>query len=149
MFWSDARRGPLLLLLFVAFLGLGMYNAHVSMNVVFGYRDCIDDPERWEGATLIFPLWEVSRIVGPNHFEISKVIRDVPVEGDSSDLHVGSTISIVGTFRKADRAVVETKRELHVLRKWKERLGFLGFGLVCVAAPFFFRWRQGRVEERG
>ncbi len=149
MFWSDARRWPMLLLLFLAFLGLGMYNAYISMNVVFGYRDCLEDPERWEGATLIFPLWEVSRIVGPDRFEISKVIRDVPVEGDSRDLKVGSTISIVGTFRKADVVVVEKQRELHVLRVWKERLGILGFGLVCIATPLFFRWRNGRVEERG
>lgn len=149
MFWSDARRLPLLLLLMVSALGLGLYNAHVSMNIVFGYRDCLEDPQRWEGAKLVFPLWEVTRILGPDRFEISKVIRDVPVQGDSRDLSVGSTISILGHFRGKDLVVVEEQRELHLLRAWKERLGILGFVLVSFAAPSFFRWKQGRLWERG
>lgn len=146
--WSDTHRRTKAAILVGVILLLGAYNAYISMVVVFGYRDCLEDPVRWDGAKVVFPLWEVTRIDGPDRYAVSKVLKDVPVEGDTSPLHVGSTVSIEGHFRGSDHVVIEDVREIHVLRDWKERLGVLGTIVVILLAPLGFRWRQGRLTER-
>jgi hypothetical protein len=129
-------------------LGLGAYYAYVAANLEAGWRWCLEDPVGRDGATLVFPLWTVTRIDGPDRYAISKIIKDIPVRGDTGPLKVGTTVSIVGTFDAADTVVVEEVREIHTLRPYKEALGVLGVVLVVIAAPFFFRVRGGRVVER-
>ena len=102
-----------------------------------------------DGRELRFSLWEVMRIDGPDRFEMSKVIQDVPVEADTTDLHVGDTVSVVGRFRASDQTVVAEVLENHQNRRYKEALGWVGFALSVIAAPFGFRWRDGRLWERG
>lgn len=147
--WADTGRGAKMAGLGVLLALLGAYHAWVSMTVVFGYRDCLEDPARFDGTLLVLPLWEVTRIDGPHRYAASKVLKDIPIEGDTSPLHVGSTVSVKGRFRAADAVVVEEQRELHVLRDWKERLGIFGFLVMAAAAPFFFRFREWRLVERG
>ena len=145
--WSDGRRPLKIAALLAALLILGAIHAWVSMAVVFGYRDCVEAAQAADGARLVFPLWEVTRIDGPDRYAASKVLKDVPIVGDTADLRVGMTVSIEGTFRAADLAVVERRREIHHLRPWKEGLGLLGFAAAVALAPRFFGWRAGRVRE--
>ena len=145
MFWSDDHRAQKISGLLIALLALGAYHAWVSMEVVFGYQDCAAAPEASDGVTLIFPLWEVTRIDGPRRYAASKVHKDVPIEGDTAMLSVGMTISIQGRFRASDLTVVEERREIHWLRAWKERLGVAGFAVMAALAPLFFRVREGRI----
>ena len=114
-----------------------------------GYTRCLADPERWDGRLLRLPLWEVTAIVGPDRFEISKVFQGVPVRAPTAGMKVGDTVSVVGHFRAADGAIEAEVADVHHYRFWKELLGVLGAVLAVLAAPFGFRWRGGRLEERG
>lgn len=101
-----------------------------------------------DGRELRFSLWEVSRVEGPRRYVISRV-QEVPVEGDASRVAVGDTVSLVGRYRAADQVLIAEILEVHRWRSAKEALGWLGFALAVVAAPFGFRWRAGRLVERG
>lgn len=102
-----------------------------------------------DGRHLRFSLWQVSSIQGPDLYTLSKVVKDVRVTGDTSMLHVGDTVSVVGRYRAADQVVVAEITEVHRLRKWKERLGYLGIAASILAAPFGFRLRRWGLAERG
>ncbi|MFZ5480094.1 MAG: hypothetical protein ACOZNI_25235 [Myxococcota bacterium] len=130
-----------------ALLAMGGYYAWWATSVVRGYRWCVEDPVARDGSELVFPLWTVTE-VGAGRYEISKNVKDVPIAGDPAGLEVGDTVSVVGRFRASDLAVVEEVRELHVLRRWKEGLGVLGFVVLAIATPLAFRVRDGRLEER-
>jgi hypothetical protein len=39
--------------------------------------------------------------------------------------------------------------EIHRLRPWKKALGVLGLLGALGVAPLSFRWRAGRLEQRG
>jgi hypothetical protein len=146
--WSDAtrlRNGALALLLLCA---LGGWYAKLAMGLEIGWRQYTSDPDRYDGHQLTFPLWEVTGVPDAHHYLISKVVKDVPVEGDSSALHVGDTVSVIGDFSKAKWAVVERRIEVHTLRRWKEWLGIAGILVWGAAMPVLFRWRAGRLEER-
>lgn len=146
--FTDRHRGAKIALTLLVILGLGAYYAHVAATMQSGWRWCLEDPTARDGSTLIFPLWTVTAIDGPEAYQISKIISGVPVHGDATPLKVGDTVSLVGHF-DATRVVVEEEvREIHTLRRWKELLSVLGFLFVAVAAPFTFRIRGGRVEER-
>lgn len=148
MFSDQGRAGKILLALLLL-VGLGAWHAYASMTLDFGYRDCLEAPAESDGRTLIFPLWSVTRIDGPDRYAVSKILRDVPVQGDTSELKIGTTISIKGTFRASDLALVESEREIHVLRRWKEALGVVGLLVAAALTPLLFRWRGGYLVERG
>lgn len=128
---------------------LGGYYAWWAMQAQSGWRWAMADPAARDGATMVFPLWTVTRVVSDDRYEISKVVKDVPILGDARDLKAGDTVSVLGRFDAALPAVRAEVRELHVLRKYKEALGILGFVLVVIAAPFAFRFDRGRLVERG
>ena len=146
LFGDDARNAKIGVAT-ALMLAVGAYYAWIATTQVTGYRESV--AQHLDGQVLVFPLWDVTAIDGPDRYRISKVIRDVPMVGDATVLHVGDTISVMGAFRDADAAVVETAREIHILRRWKERLGVLGFLLAAAAAPVAFRIRNRRIEERG
>lgn len=129
--------------------GTGAYYAYLAIEVVVGYRDCVEAGAAEDGRMLAFPLWIVTRIDGPNHFAVSKVQRDVPVEGPTEGLFLGETVSVMGHYRASDARVVQEVREEHLLRKYKEALGIFGVVAAMIAMPFAFRIRDGRVVERG
>jgi hypothetical protein len=141
-----ARRVAVALVLVVA---LGGYYAWWALHLTSGYRWAMEDPISRDGAELVFPLWTVTAVSDPDHYAISKVVTGVPVVGDAHDLKVGDTVSVIGTFSGDDHAVHVTMRELHVLRRWKEALGYVGFAWVVIAAPFAFRVQGRRLVERG
>lgn len=101
-----------------------------------------------DGHQLTFPLWVVTGVPDADHFLISKVVKDVPVEGPSVGLHIGDTVSVVGDFSKAKWAVVQRVIEVHTLRRWKEALGVAGLLAWAVAMPILFVWRDRRLQER-
>jgi hypothetical protein len=113
-----------------------------------GWRWVNEAPEARDGAPLVFPLWTVTGIDGPDRYRISKVVRDVPVIGASAELEVGATVSVVSRFDASRRVAVEELREIHRWRWAKEALGVLGFAVIAAALPFVFRVRGGRLEER-
>lgn len=147
--FSDAARAAKMAAAVAILLALGGYYAYVASNLESGYRWCLEAPQERDGSTTVFPLWEVTRIDSPTRYAISKIVKDIPVEGDTTPLKVGDTVSLVGHFRAADLVVVEEVREIHVLRKYKEALGIAGLVAALVSAPFAFRVRGGRVVERG
>lgn len=147
--FSDDARGAKMAAVAALILALGGWYAHIAMNVETGYRWAMEAPAERDGAPLVFPLWEVTRVDDADHYAISKIVKDVPVEGDATGLKVGDTISVIAAFRARDAMAVEERRELHPLRKYKEALGVAGFALALLAAPFTFRFRDGRIVERG
>lgn len=146
--FGDDRRGLKLFAGFGVLLALGAYYTHIAVNLEAGWRWCMADPLARDGSRLVFPLWEVTGIEGPDRYRISKIVKDIPVVGDATALKLGDTVSVDGTFDGRARVVRERVREVHTLRPYKEALGMLGFVLSAAAAPFFFRWRAGRLRER-
>lgn len=149
MTWfGDDWRGVKLLAGLLVLVAMGAYYTHIAVNLQAGWRWCMADPVARDGSRLVFPLWEVTRIDGPDRYSISKIVKDIPVAGDARELEVGDTVSVDGTFDGKERLVRERFREVHHLRPHKEALGVLGFVLSALAAPFFFRWAGGRIRER-
>ena len=148
MIFADRGRGWRAAIAAVLALGLGGLYAWWALADAIGYRWCLEDAAGRDGQVLVFPLWTVTRVVDEGHYEISKVIKDVPIAGDATQLAAGDTVSVVGAFDGGDLAVHETVRELHPLRRWKEALGVLGFVFVAGAAPFAFRIEGRRLVER-
>lgn len=126
----------------------GAYYAQVAMNAEQGWRWCLDAPEARQNSLLIFPLWTVTSIEDDHHYTISKVVKDVPVDGDSAELRVGATVSVKADFDWNSGAPIarQTYLEIHYLRVWKERIGVLGFVIMALVLPWCFVWLRG---ERG
>jgi len=147
--WSDRYRALRILVGAALAIALGLTYAWQVQHAPEGWVAALAQGARADGHELRFSLWEVMRIDGPRRFEMSKVIRDVPVEADTEGLRVGDTVSVVGRYRASDQTVVAEILENHRNRRAKEVLGWLGFVLSVIAAPFGFRWREGRLWERG
>lgn len=139
------RVGVALLLL----AGMGVEYARWAMGAEHGWRWALEDPAGRDGAQMVFPLWEVTKIDGPDRYEISKVVSGIPLDGDARDLAVGDTVSVIGRFDASGPIVRVEARERHHLRRYKEMLGIVGLVLVAAWVPFAFRLREGRVVERG
>ena len=142
------KRGVQAALAVAALVALGGYYAHLAMGLEIGWRQCSSDPARWDGQELVFPLWVVTGVDDPRHYRISKVVKDVPVEGDSSGLAVGNTVSVIGNFRASKMVVEQSVIEVHHLRPYKEAIGVVGLLGAFVGIPLCFRWRHRRLEER-
>ncbi len=127
---------------------LGARYTWYASHLPFGWRACITEPARHDGRALIFPLYTVAEIQGPDRYRIRKVV-EVPVEGDTAGLAVGMSVSVQATFRAADAIAVEVSRTLHPWRKYKKLLGIVGLILAVLAAPLAFDWRAGRLITRG
>ena len=89
-----------------------------------------------------------AQIRGPALFEISKMVRDVPVVGDTRDLEPGMVVSVEGTFQAEGPQVLLDEIEIHRLRWAKKLLSILAMLGVLIGAPVTFRWHEGRLEER-
>lgn len=123
-----------------ALLGLGVQYAHVAMTAEQGWRWCLEAPVERQGARVLFPLWTVTKVVDPGRYEVSKVVADVPVAGDSTQVHVGDTVSVDAVFdwnggQPVARVVT---LQLHPLRPWKEALGVVGFLVLSALLPWCF-----------
>ncbi|GDX80228.1 hypothetical protein LBMAG42_20390 [Deltaproteobacteria bacterium] len=147
--WSDRTRVRNGLVALGGLMLLGGWYAKLAMGLEIGWRQYTADPARYDGHQLTFPLWVVTGVPDADHYLISKVVKDVPVEGPSVGLHVGDTVSVIGDFSKEKWAVVQRVIEVHTLRRWKEALGVAGLLAWAVAMPLLFAWRGGRLEERG
>lgn len=148
MVWGDVSRLRNGLVATALLAALGGWYAHLAMQKEVGWREYTSDPARYDGHPLTFPLWVVTRVVDARHYEISKVVKDVPIEGDTRQLSVGDTVSVVADYSAARNIGVARIVEVHHLRPWKEGLGVAGVLTWLVVVPFLFRWRAGRVEER-
>ncbi|MSQ03963.1 MAG: hypothetical protein EXR71_19085 [Myxococcales bacterium] len=149
MLWTDGVRMRNAAVAVAGLVLLGAWYAHRAMGLEIGWREYSSDPEKYDGAPLTFPLWSVTRIVDARHYEISKVVKDVPVEGDATRLDVGDAVSVVADFSASKHVAVARIVELHPLRPWKEGLGVAGIFAWFLAMPFLYRIRGRRVEERG
>jgi len=149
MLWADTRRTVLAALVVVYLAALGGWYAHLAMGLEIGWREYTSVPARYDGHRLSFPLWTVTRVVADDRYEISKVVKDIPVEGDATVLHVGDTVSVVARFEAQRTVAVEESREIHHLRVWKERLGMAGVAAWALLTPWCFVWVNRRLVERG
>lgn len=144
---------PLALLSLLVIVGLGVAYTSMAVDLPDGIRACLADPASHDGVELVFPVYFVEGVDGPHRYRISRVVKDIVVEGDSTGLERGATVTVVGRFRAADSVVVELRRQLHPLRPWKKRLSLLALALAGLLAPRVFRWRDGalriRALERG
>ena len=129
-------------------LVLGWRYADYAQHGVVTYAACAADPPRCAGRSLAFPLYEVTA-VRSDGYDIAKVIPRVAVVGPTEGLEVGDVVSVAGTFRGSDAAVVETLRIAHPYRRWKQALGALGVVLALAYLPSAFAIRGGRLVERG
>lgn len=129
-------------------LALGLRYAYESSTQMSYYARMERRGERADGKTVRLPIWTVTAIDGPDRFEISKVVRDIPVEAPTADLTVGQTVSVVGRYRAADGVVVADIVAHHPYRRLKEGLGIAGVLLSILAFPFGFRVAKGGLVER-
>lgn len=146
--WSDRGRGLKAGLLLALAVALGARYAHQSSTLLAVWPAALAAGEAADGKELRFSLWEVARVEGPDRYLIAKG-QTVPVRGDTAGLAVGDTVSLVGRFDADERAVIAEILEVHRWRGAKEALGWLGIGLALLAAPLAFRWRDGRLVQRG
>lgn len=138
---AERWRAPALLLVVLALLGLGARYTRLVVELPDGIRACLADPAAHDGTVQVFPVWFVSGVDGPDRYRVSRVIKDVVVQGPTDGLEQGQVITIVGRFRGSDAVVVETRREIHHLRPYKMGLSLVGMLLAFVAAPAHFAWR--------
>lgn len=138
---ADRWRAPLLALVLLALLGLGARYTRLVLELPDGIRACLADPSAHDGAVQVFPVWFVAGVDGPDRYRVSRVVKDVVVEGPTAGLEQGQVITVVGRFRGRDSVVVETRREIHHLRPYKMGLSLVGMVLAFVAAPFHLTWR--------
>ncbi len=149
------RGRTVVLLGMTTLLGIGAYYAQVAMTAAQGWKWCMEAPLDRQGATLLFPLWTVTGIDGPDRYRISKLVKDVPIDGSSEGMAVGSTVSVSATFDWNGGSPIgrQTDVEIHHLRVWKERLGVIGFVVLGLLLPICFRLgsADGRrwLAERG
>ncbi|MCB9777696.1 MAG: hypothetical protein H6742_03960 [Alphaproteobacteria bacterium] len=134
-----ARFLPRLTLVFcclVGIAGLGSRYATLATTLPDGIRASLADPDAHDGERLVFPVWFVSGVDDAEHYRISRIIKDVRVEGDSAGLSRGQTITVVGDFRAGDSTVVELRHQVHTLRPHKKALSMVGLLLGLAAVPF-------------
>lgn len=139
----------MILLCLAVVLGLGQRYTQWAMTLPDGIRACLAEPAAHDGTRLVFPVWFVAGVDGPRRYRVSRVVKDVVVEGDSAGLERGQTITLVGHFRARDAVVVEQRRENHRWRSGKKQLSVLALVLAGLALPWTFRWRGGYLELRG
>ena len=146
----DDRVRPLKILVSgLLLLVLGWHHAQFSVDRPEGYRAYLKAPQEHDGEPVLMPLWEVTHIRDANMYEVSKTVVGVPIVGDSRGLSVGDTVTVKGTFRAVDRAVVSGWRVDHPWRKAKGVLSIVALVIALVMTPRFFAWSQGRVVMRG
>ena len=141
-------RGPVLLLCVLLLVLLCARYGRMASQLPDGVQACLADPARHDGTPLVFPVWFVAGVDGPARYRVSRVVKDVVVEGDTRGLERGQTFTLVGRFRAQDAVVVEERREIHRLRPWKTGISLLGLLLAGIGAPLCFRWRGGFLELR-
>ena len=120
-------------------IGLGARYAWLAESTPIGWRLYTADPATYDGADLLLPLYTVVAIEGPDRYLLTKIVRRIPVEGDTTDLRVDQVVSVRATFRAEDLTAVEVARDLHRLRDAKKLLGLLGLALCLAGAPWAFR----------
>ncbi len=151
--FSDRHRPLKLLAAAAAVVALGAWYAHLALRVPGGWWEATADPVGHDGAPQLLPLYTVEA-VSPGRLVMGKVARGIPVDTtaistDLSGVAPGTTVSVAGHFRAADGAIVADVVEIHRLRPWKKALGVLGLLGALGVAPLSFRWRAGRLEQRG
>ena len=147
--FDDRNRAPKLLFSVLLLVGLGWHHAQFSVERPEGYRAYLKDPMTHDGESVLMPLWEVTHIRDANMYSVSKSVVGVPVVGDSRGLSVGDTVTVMGTFRATDQAVVSHERVDHPWRKAKGVLSIVALLIAVVLTPRFFGWSNGRVVIRG
>ena len=132
----------------LALLTLGLAYARMATSFRGGLFACRESPSTCDGARQVLPLYRVDG-VAEDGFTVSKVARDVRVVAEPSGIEVGDTVSVAGTFRAEDGAVVATSVQSHGLRRHKKALGVLALMLALAWAPRCFAWREGHLVLRG
>jgi hypothetical protein len=145
---SDRHRVWKLSAVILLSLGLGVRYDHLAQTVPFNWDRCMEDPVAASGRQLTMALWQVTAIDGPDRYEVSRIIRDVPVAGPTAGLSLGQTVSVVGTFSPDGPVVLESFRRAHPWRRGKVALGLIGVVCALVGLPMAFRWRSGRLVTR-
>lgn len=144
----DPARWPLLALALVGLLALGLDYTRRVLELPDGIRAALTQPEAHDGERLVLPVWFVAGVDGPRRYRVSRILKDVPVEGPSEGLQAGQVITVVGQFRAQDRTVVELRRTVHRHRAAKHALSLLGLLVALAAAPFAFTWQGGYLRLR-
>jgi hypothetical protein len=146
--FSDRARPWLALVCGVWLVLMGARYGHYSVAKPVGFRYCLDHLEQCQGRTILLPLWRVTE-VHDGGYALYKITGPIPVEGDSSGLSLGDTISAVTTFDADRQLLVEQSRKVHHLRRAKVWLGVIGLVLSLGLIVGGFRLREGRVVARG
>jgi hypothetical protein len=126
-----------------------MAATHIALRVVapVGYRAAVADPAAYDGQRLVMSLFDVVDVENDGYV-ISSGGLDVAVEGDAAGLVVGDTVSIGGTFRASDNALIEEWRQGHPRRRMKKLLSVFAIALLLALCPVWFTVRDRRLVER-
>ena len=135
--FSDRHRIWKMVLAVAGLILLGVHYTQFATDRPEGFRAAAAEPEAHDGARLLFPLWEVTRIHSAKHYEISKSLRGVPIRGVSDGLRVGDSVTVRGHFRAQDRSVVADERIDHPYRRAK---AVLSIGALVWCAVVGRRW---------
>ena len=147
--FSDRHRILKMVLAVAGLVLLGVHYTQFATDRPEGFRAAAAEPEAHDGARLLFPLWEVTRIHGATHYEISKSLRGVPIRGAADGLAVGDSVTVRGHFRARDRTVVATERIDHPHRKVKAALSIAALVWCAVVGRRWFGIEGGAVVIRG
>lgn len=132
----------------VALIAVGGRYSETVQSAPEGIRACLEAPAAHDGQRVVLPVWFVSQVDGPRRYRVSRVLKGVPVEGDTRGLEPGQVITLVGDFRASDQTVVELRREIHHRRAHKQALSLVGLLLAMGAAPWVFTVRAGYLRLR-
>ena len=147
--FSDRYRILKMLLAVVGLVLLGVHYTQFATDHPHGFRAASAEPAAHDGARLLFPLWEVTRIHGATRYAISKSLRDVPINGASDGLAVGDSVTVRGRFRAQDGSVVAAERIDHPYRSAKAVLSIAALVWCAVVCRKRFGFEGGAVVIRG
>lgn len=142
------RRALVLCVCVAALAGLGAHYAGAAEGKLNAYLQARNNPAAHDGMPVSFVIYEVTA-VAEEHYEVSRVARDLVIQGDPAGLEVGDVVSVQGTFRAEDGGVVETRRVPHPHRWAKQALSLIGLLLGLALLPKGFAWRDGALVDRG
>ena len=132
----------------LALLGVGIHYANFAANQRQGFQWCLENAEACRGREIRLPVWDVME-VKEAQYSVFKATGPIPIRGKTTDLRVGDTVSVVGTFDPDSASIQEVSREVHRRRPLKKALSGLGLSLFFIGLPWCLGVRGRRLVYRG
>ncbi len=133
----------------IAAVALMAAQTHETRAHPRGYWEFLTDPPRWDGTHTVISIYRVMEILGPNKMIIHRGAATALIEAPTSERVVGEEVTVLGTFRASDQALVADVVETHPWRPWKMASGVVATLLVIGLLPAWFRVSAEGVRPHG